>query len=268
MVQAACAKHCSSLTHEAEPDRDAKTLPTPLFLPVGSCAVSSAAWKQGGWQDYVWLIWGQLLVSQSVRWERRRRCQREALSVIIRGLEDDGGRALKCRLAGSQLEHDRHNLPSTCAAWLVAHPQCGCSGSLAKPAVLLLCFAAAAVVTLCVKMNSQQLELPHTWGRHKMANSAYWILSLVTCKPYYQVYLCGFPDILLGTYNWKCKMNHNTASVSAYSFLLEQFCCHFYKTLIVLWNLVLAIITLSFKVNVYTVSKGYNNNTFAVVLSM
>lgn len=46
-----------------------------------------------------------------------KRCECQCL---LEGWEGDGGRGLKLLLAGSQLEHDRHNLPHMRSAWLVA----------------------------------------------------------------------------------------------------------------------------------------------------
>lgn len=53
--------------------------PASAFV-LPRCLSHKSTWrpgKRGGWRDYVWLIWGQLPVSRSVRWERRRGYQRD-----------------------------------------------------------------------------------------------------------------------------------------------------------------------------------------------
>lgn len=69
--------------------------------------------KWGGRQDYVWLIWGQLLVSpenqlrEEEQMSKRRECQ-----CSLAGWEGSGWRARKPFLAGSQCEPGRNNLPT------------------------------------------------------------------------------------------------------------------------------------------------------------
>ena len=154
MVLADCAKHCSSLTpEEAERLSRIKTrkpLPAPFCSSLLSLPRKSAR-KWGGWRDYVWLIWGQLPVSPEHQMREEegmsKRCECQCL---LEGWEGDGGRGLKLLLTGSQLEHDRHNLPHMRSAWLVAGgSRVGVLGlwrclrsPLWKPAV-------AAVVTVC-----------------------------------------------------------------------------------------------------------------------
>lgn len=54
---------------------------------------------------------------------------------LLEGWEGNRGRRLKCLLAVSQLEHDRHNLSHMHSAWLEAGLRSGISGSLATPVV-------------------------------------------------------------------------------------------------------------------------------------
>ena len=152
MVLADCAKYCSSLTQE-EAEWLSRIARRRLYQLLCSSLVrvGAAARKQGGWWDYVWLIWVQLLVAPERQMREEagmsRRCE---CLWLLAGWEGVGGRSLKRLLAGSQLEHDRHNLPDTRSAWLVVGLQSGCSGSLMMPAVLLWESAVAAVVvTAC-----------------------------------------------------------------------------------------------------------------------
>lgn len=91
-----------------------------LCSSLSSLSYESMLWPETrrGRRDYVWLIWGQLLVSPKHQMSKEewmsKRCEHQWL---LEGWEGNRGRRLKCLLAASQLECDRHNLSHTCSAW-------------------------------------------------------------------------------------------------------------------------------------------------------
>lgn len=86
--------------------------------------------KRGGWPDYVWLIWGQLLVSlENQMKEEERLSKRCEYHCSLEGWEGSGWRTLKVFLAESQREPGGDNLPHICSVWLVVGLLSGCSAS-------------------------------------------------------------------------------------------------------------------------------------------
>lgn len=108
--------------------------PSLLSLPHKSSR------KWGGRQDYVWLIWGQLLVSLENQMKEEdqmsKRCERQH---SLEGWEASGWWAPTLFLAGSQCEPGGNNLPHTCSVWSLDAPLSGCSAFDNPSCSSLLC---------------------------------------------------------------------------------------------------------------------------------
>lgn len=110
------AKHCCSLTRG---DRSWHKPSSSSFCSSMLSLPYKSSIKRGGWPDYVWLIWGQLLVSlENQMKEEERLSKRCECQCSLEGWEGSGWRTLKVFLAESQRERG-DNLPHTCSVWLV-----------------------------------------------------------------------------------------------------------------------------------------------------